>query len=81
VAAFGGPATNASVTFTSYGSPPIPTSLVLPCSATGSVVFSPRPTSRTARSTTVTVTYLNLAAAPSTDGSSPADASGSPEDS
>ena len=62
VAGFGGPATNASVSFASYGSKPIPTSLVLPCAGTGKVVFSPRPSSRTARSAAVAVTYLNMGA-------------------
>jgi hypothetical protein len=64
VAGFGGPATNAQVTFSTYRSRPIPTSLVLPCSGTGTVVFSPRPTSKTALASAVTVTYLNLGAAP-----------------
>lgn len=62
VATFGGPATNAPVTFDSYGSRPIPTSLILPCGGTGTVVFSPRPTSKTARNATVTVSYLNMGA-------------------
>lgn len=67
VALLGGPATNASVssvTFTAYGSRPIPTSLVLPCAGTGPIVFSAHPTSKTARSASVTVTYLNMGAAP-----------------
>jgi hypothetical protein len=39
-----------------FGRPqPIPTSLFLPCSGTGSVLFSPEPSSATARSATVTV--------------------------
>jgi hypothetical protein len=70
VAGFGGPATNPSVTLRSYGTRPIPTSLVLPCAGEGKVVFSPRPTSKTARSTSVTVTYLNLGAAARAAGSS-----------
>ncbi|HXQ59770.1 MAG TPA: hypothetical protein VN799_06715 [Acidimicrobiales bacterium] len=71
VAAFGGPTTNGPVTFDSYGSRPIPTSLILPCGGTGTVVFSPRPTSKTARNSTVKVTYLNLGVTPAarSDGS------------
>jgi len=49
------------VTFTHYGSQPIPTSLLLPCSGSAPVVFSPQPTSKTARSASVTVTYENVA--------------------
>ncbi|HEY7946922.1 MAG TPA: hypothetical protein VID75_04555 [Acidimicrobiales bacterium] len=64
VAVFGGPAANASVSFATYGSRPIPTSLILPCAGTGTVVFSPHPTSKTARNSTVPVTYLNLGVSP-----------------
>jgi hypothetical protein len=45
------------VTFTAYGDQPIPTTLLLPCYGTAAVLFVPRPTSRTARSARVTVTY------------------------
>lgn len=39
----------------------IPTDLSLPCSGTGEVTFVPAPTSDTARSDVVTVTYENIA--------------------
>ena len=53
---------SAPVTFTEYGVPqPIPTSLLLPCSGTGLAVFTPRPTSATAKPATVTVHFINLA--------------------
>ncbi|WP_322780062.1 hypothetical protein [Frankia sp. Cas4] len=56
---FPGPATTSPLVFTSYGTPlAIPTSLVLPCSGSATVVFSPRPTSPTARNAIVTVTYV-----------------------
>lgn len=57
-----GPATNPPITFTSYGTQPIPTSLTTPCGGRGAVIFSPRPTSRTARNAVVQVTYENIAA-------------------
>lgn len=56
--------TNYSVRFTQYRSQAIPTSLVLPCSGSGSVVFSPEPTSKTALSTSVTVTFGNITVDP-----------------
>jgi len=37
---------------------PIPTTLVLPCGGPGSVVFSPQPSSATARQAVVTVGYV-----------------------
>ena len=39
----------------------IPTTLLLPCGGTGVVSFVPLPTSPTARSVAVTVTYVNIA--------------------
>jgi hypothetical protein len=51
-----------SVAFTTFGSQAIPTSFTLPCSGTGAVVFSPSPTSNTAQSVTVSVTYGNVTA-------------------
>lgn len=39
----------------------IPTSIELPCSGTGSVTFVPEPTSPTARSAVVSVTFENIA--------------------
>ncbi|HYA69297.1 MAG TPA: hypothetical protein VED63_11245 [Acidimicrobiales bacterium] len=53
-----------SVTFTRYGSLPIPTTLVLPCSGSGTVVFAPEPTSKTAENATVSVTYGNVTVDP-----------------
>jgi hypothetical protein len=52
----------AKMTLTAYNTPAaIPTSLRLPCGGTGKVVFKPKPTSPTARSDIVTVTYQNIA--------------------
>ena len=51
---------NAALKFTDYGSQTIPTSLVLPCSGSGLVVFSPQPTSKTAQSISVAVTFGNI---------------------
>jgi hypothetical protein len=56
--------TNSALTFTHYGSQTIPTSLVLPCSGSGLVVFSPEPTSKTDRSTSVTVNFGNITVDP-----------------
>jgi hypothetical protein len=47
-----------SVIFSRYGSQPIPTTLLLPCFGSGTVVFSPSPTSATARSESLTVTFV-----------------------
>jgi len=52
------------VTFTRYGTQALPTSLLLPCSGSTPVVFSPQPTSKTARSASVLVTYENIAVTP-----------------
>ncbi|MEZ0070458.1 hypothetical protein ABIA32_006511 [Streptacidiphilus sp. MAP12-20] len=58
-AGFGPSATTAPVTLTYYAvKVAIPTSLVLPCSGTGTVLFSPVPTSPSARSATLTVRYV-----------------------
>lgn len=51
-------ASASSVTFTQYGSQPLPTTPLLPCYGSGVVVFTPKPTSPTAHSATVTVKYL-----------------------
>ena len=57
-----GTATGPAVVFNSfYVKEPIPTSIELPCSGTGSTTFVPEPTSPTARSATVTVTFENIA--------------------
>lgn len=44
-----------------YVEEPIPTTLELPCSGTGSVIFVPEPTSPTARDSVVSVTFENIA--------------------
>jgi hypothetical protein len=64
MAVLGGGATSTAFDFMAYGSQTVPTSLLLPCSGTGSVVFLPRPASKTARSATVTVSFVNLALTP-----------------
>jgi hypothetical protein len=47
--------------FTSYFVPKkIPTSITVPCSGTGKVVFRPSPTSPTAKSAVLPVTFLNI---------------------
>jgi hypothetical protein len=60
VAQFATPSATAasSVVFTRYGSKPLPTTLLLPCLGSGTVVFSPAPTSASARSETMTVSYV-----------------------
>jgi hypothetical protein len=48
-------------TFTSFFVPKkIPTSITVPCSGTGKVMFRPSPTSSTAKSAVLTVTFLNI---------------------
>jgi hypothetical protein len=62
IVAYFAPAATAQpvVTFTKYGvKMAIPTSLTLPCSGQGRVVFSPQPFSPTARADMVTVTFEN----------------------
>ena len=61
---FGPSSTTASpVVLTSFFAPvAIPTTLNLPCSGTGTVTFVPMPTSSTARSVSVSVTYVNIGA-------------------
>ncbi|SRR6266849_5705785 len=55
--------TTVLATFTSYFVPKkIPTSITVPCSGTGKVVFAPSPTSSTAKSAALTVTFLNIGA-------------------
>jgi hypothetical protein len=57
-----------SVTTTFHGyftSKPLPTSLLLPCSGTGTVVFRPSPGSPDARTSVISVSYLNPAVGPS----------------
>ncbi len=52
-----GTSTN-SVKFRSYGTLPLPTTLVLPCGGSSTVTFVPLPSSSTARDATVRVTYV-----------------------
>lgn len=47
-----------TVTFSHYGSQPLPTTGMLPCSGSGSVVFTPSPTSHSAGSSKVSITYV-----------------------
>jgi len=56
--------TTSALTFTQYGSQTIPTSLTLPCFGSGAVVFSAAPTSKTAQSVSVTVSYANVTVDP-----------------
>jgi hypothetical protein len=53
-----GAAATSTVTFTRYGTEALPTTLLLPCLGSGTLVFSPRPASSTAHNETMTVTYL-----------------------
>lgn len=54
--------TDVTLTFKEYGVPQdIPTTAFLPCSGTGVAVFTPLPTSSTARNATVTLTFVNIA--------------------
>jgi hypothetical protein len=47
--------------FTSFFVPKkIPTSIIVPCSGTGTVVFAPSPVSSTAKSAKLPVTFLNI---------------------
>ncbi|MFC4031144.1 hypothetical protein ACFO3J_06620 [Streptomyces polygonati] len=59
---FGSPVSIGTITqLTAYGLPvAIPAWLELPCSGAGKVVFAPSPTSATARSSTIPVTYQNV---------------------
>ena len=55
------PATTILASFTSFFVPKkIPTSITVPCSGAGSVVFTPSPGSPTAKSAALTVTFLNI---------------------
>jgi hypothetical protein len=63
VAAQASPASS-TVVFSQYGTVSLPTTLLVPCIGSGSVLFTPKPTSKTARSATVSVSYVNLAVAP-----------------
>jgi hypothetical protein len=57
-----GTASGPAVVFNSFFvEEPIPTTLELPCSGSGSVAYVPDPTSPTARTATVAVTFENIA--------------------
>jgi len=53
-----GSAAASRVVFTHYGVAALPTTWKLPCLGSGTIVFSPSPTSPTARSETMTVTFV-----------------------
>ncbi len=60
---FYGPAVAVLANFTSYYvKKDIPTNITVPCSGSGTVVFAPSPTSKTARSAMLSVTFLNVGA-------------------
>ena len=62
VAGFLASATTNMFRFTDYNAPqPIPTSILVPCSGTDKIRFTPEPTSSTARSDDVVVTFVNIA--------------------
>jgi hypothetical protein len=64
VASFSPPSTSYSgaIVLTSFFAPAkIPVTLLLPCYGSGSVTFTPRPTSSTARSYSVSVVFVNIA--------------------
>jgi hypothetical protein len=57
--------TNTPVILRDYAvSAPIPTSLTLPCSGSGTVAFVPQPTSSTAHTATVKVTFISIGVGP-----------------
>jgi len=47
-------------TLTSYRSAPIPTSITVPCSGSGEMLFLPSPGSSTVRAATVGLTFVNI---------------------
>ena len=52
----------AGLVFTQYGvAQNIPTTMLLPCGGTGTAVFTPLPGSTTARNSTVTMHFINIA--------------------
>jgi hypothetical protein len=57
-------AATSTVTFTAYGTQPIPTTGMLPCNGSGTVVFSPLPTGHGARSARVSVRYISTCTNP-----------------
>jgi hypothetical protein len=60
---FYGPAVAALANFSSYHvKRDIPASITVPCSGSGTVVFAPSPASKTARSATLPVTFVNVGA-------------------
>jgi hypothetical protein len=57
------------ITLTEYGKPaPIPTSLMVPCSGSGIALFTPEPTSKTARSASVPVRFVSIGVAATSTG-------------
>jgi hypothetical protein len=57
---------NPPVVFTSFFAPAaIPTTYAVPCSGTGEITFTPLPTSETAQSFTVSVTFVSISTAAS----------------
>jgi hypothetical protein len=61
VVTFGPSAASAGIILTSWSvAVPIPTTLILPCGGTGTVTFTPEPTSNTARASTVSVRFFSL---------------------
>lgn len=67
VATFGVPTSTSNsslLTFSGFGSQTLPDTILLPCSGSGKVVFSPQPTSKSAKSYTVTLTYGNITVDP-----------------
>jgi hypothetical protein len=57
-------AAEATVTFTAYGSQPIPTTVLLPCNGSSTALFVPRPTSKTARSAEVSFRFVATCGGP-----------------
>ena len=58
-------------TFTDYGSQPIPASVQLPCTGTSTVLFTPRPFTKTAHAYRVSVTFVATCGSTVCPGSGP----------
>lgn len=64
-ASFSTSSSTAGFRFAAYNAPQqIPTSIYLPCSGSAPLTFAPEPTSDTARSDVIEVTFVNIAAQP-----------------
>ncbi len=62
IAGFGTASTSNALVFNAYDAPlAIPTSILLPCSGTGTVQFTPNPNSDTAHAESLPVTFVNIA--------------------